>query len=171
MKKPLARRAGFTLVEILVVIGIIMLLAAILFPTFNRAQENARQTSCASNLKQIYFAVQAYHADERRYPDSLMDLLPEGAKVEQLNPAAASVSISADKGTGYFKGGANLLVCPSDDTDPVKARSSYGALYENVETHSMHERRSVTFGTSAATAPMLRSMRGTTGVNAPNGLP
>ena len=124
MKTSSSRRAGFTLVEILVVIGIIMLLAAILFPTFSRAQESARQASCASNLKQIYFAVKAYHADERRYPDSLMDLLPEGAKVN-------GGDISATSGTGYLKGGADLLTCPSDDTDPVVARSSYGALLIN----------------------------------------
>lgn len=124
MKNSLSRRAGFTLVEILVVIGIIMLLAAILFPSFQGAQERARQTNCASNLKQIYFAVQAYHQDERRYPDSLMDLLPEGAKVN-------NGEINAATGTGYLKGGADLLVCPSDDTDPVNARSSYGALLIN----------------------------------------
>lgn len=45
------RRNGFTLIELLIVISIIALLAAILFPVFARARENARRTSCASNLK------------------------------------------------------------------------------------------------------------------------
>lgn len=44
---------GFTLIELLVVVAIIAILAAILFPVFGRARENARRTSCASNLKQI----------------------------------------------------------------------------------------------------------------------
>ncbi len=46
-------RLGFTLIELLVVIAIIAILAAILFPVFARARENARRSSCQSNLKQI----------------------------------------------------------------------------------------------------------------------
>lgn len=46
-------RVGFTLIELLVVIAIIALLAAILFPVFARAREKARQTTCASNQKQL----------------------------------------------------------------------------------------------------------------------
>lgn len=45
-------RRGFTLIELLVVIAIIAILAAILFPVFARARENARRASCQSNLKQ-----------------------------------------------------------------------------------------------------------------------
>ncbi len=44
---------GFTLIELLVVIAIIAILAAILFPVFARARENARKTSCQSNLRQL----------------------------------------------------------------------------------------------------------------------
>ncbi len=47
------RRSAFTLIELLVVIAIIAILAAILFPVFARARENARRSSCQSNLKQI----------------------------------------------------------------------------------------------------------------------
>ncbi|MBV9866064.1 MAG: prepilin-type N-terminal cleavage/methylation domain-containing protein, partial [Abitibacteriaceae bacterium] len=42
-------KSGFTLIELLVVIAIIAILAAILFPVFAKARENARRTSCASN--------------------------------------------------------------------------------------------------------------------------
>ncbi len=48
-----SRFHGFTLIELLVVIAIIAILAAILFPVFARARENARRASCSSNLKQI----------------------------------------------------------------------------------------------------------------------
>ena len=67
MKSTLKK--GFTLIELLVVIAIIALLAAILFPVFGRARENARRSSCQSNRKQIGLGVLQYVQDyDERYP-------------------------------------------------------------------------------------------------------
>lgn len=57
------KRPGFTLIELLVVIAIIGILAAILFPVFARARENARRASCESNLKQIGLGLLQYTQD------------------------------------------------------------------------------------------------------------
>lgn len=60
-------RRGFTLIELLVVIAIIAILAAILFPVFAKARENARKISCLSNLKQIGIGLVQYGQDYDGY--------------------------------------------------------------------------------------------------------
>jgi prepilin-type N-terminal cleavage/methylation domain-containing protein/prepilin-type processing-associated H-X9-DG protein len=59
----MTQRRGFTLIELLVVIAIIAILAAILFPVFARAREQARKTSCLNNVKQIGTAMMMYAQD------------------------------------------------------------------------------------------------------------
>ena len=62
-------RAGFTLIELLVVIAIIAILAAILFPVFAQAREQARTAACLSNLKQIGLGIKMYAQDyDERFP-------------------------------------------------------------------------------------------------------
>jgi len=56
-------RKGFTLIELLVVIAIIALLAAILFPVFSRARENARRSTCQNQMKQIGLGLMQYTQD------------------------------------------------------------------------------------------------------------
>jgi prepilin-type N-terminal cleavage/methylation domain-containing protein/prepilin-type processing-associated H-X9-DG protein len=74
--EPGSRVKAFTLIELLVVIAIISILAAILFPVFARARENARRASCMSNLKQIGLGIMMYTQDyDEKYPmgDSFHD--------------------------------------------------------------------------------------------------
>ncbi|MBU0478539.1 prepilin-type N-terminal cleavage/methylation domain-containing protein [bacterium] len=75
--KPVALKHGFTLLELLVVIGIIAVLASILLPVVNRAREEGRKTACIQTMRQIYLAVSMYKDDYNNYlPPWLSNLYP-----------------------------------------------------------------------------------------------
>ncbi|HEY3412370.1 MAG TPA: prepilin-type N-terminal cleavage/methylation domain-containing protein [Armatimonadota bacterium] len=81
INNPETGRRGFTLIELLVVIAIIAILAAILFPVFARAREQAKRSACVNNLKQIGTAMVMYLDDnDLRMPDrrDLKTSLPGG---------------------------------------------------------------------------------------------
>jgi prepilin-type N-terminal cleavage/methylation domain-containing protein/prepilin-type processing-associated H-X9-DG protein len=104
MKYP-TRAAGFTLIELLVVIAIIAILAAILFPVFAKVREKARQTSCASNMRQLSIATMQYTQDyDENYPTGSAGNLGQGW---------AGTIYSYVKSAGVYK-------CPDDNTGERK---------------------------------------------------
>ena len=104
-----AHKTAFTLIELLVVIAIIAILAAILFPVFARARENARRSSCQSNLKQIGLGIIQYQQDY----DESFPLAVTGSSSAVSQPPVGW----ADEIQPYLKS-LQIYQCPSDTNGP-----------------------------------------------------
>ena len=101
---------GFTLIELLVVIAIVAILASILFPVFQNVRENARRTSCQSNLKQLGLAFTQYSQD---YDERL----PMGVSAGRANYGYGD----GWAGRVYpFVQSAGVFACPDDAAVPVQ---------------------------------------------------
>ena len=97
------RKKGFTLVEIMIVVAIIGLLAAIAIPSFLKARENSRKNSCINNLRQIDGSKEQWALEEGG---------TNGSTVTWADIAP------------YLKSGTNRTICPSMPT-PRTADGSY----------------------------------------------
>lgn len=114
-----SKRIGFTLIELLVVISIIAILAAILFPVFARARENARRVSCQSNLKQIGIGIAQYTQD---YDEKTL-VVDENIGYTWFAPLQPYI-----KSEQVFR-------CPSLSESPAAAQSDYAI--NGFFTHSL----------------------------------
>ena len=123
--------SGFTLIELLVVIAIIALLAAILFPVFARARENARKSSCLNNMKQLGIGVAQYAQDyDEHFPLQESNNTVAGVTNNPNYLDSNGVSVSWDLMIQPYIKNIQTLVCPSDTRSVVQntALPGYGGL-------------------------------------------
>jgi prepilin-type N-terminal cleavage/methylation domain-containing protein/prepilin-type processing-associated H-X9-DG protein len=136
------KRAGFTLVELLVVIGLIALLMAILLPAVQSAREAARRIQCASNLRQLGLAIHTYENGYSALPPSIVlagagntpwwvggwgvnaRILPFIEQAPLYDAINWSLSLSSPPNTTVPATVVSVFVCPSDSgpttySDPV----------------------------------------------------
>ena len=126
-----ARKAGFTLVELLVVIAIIAILIALLLPAVQAAREAARRAQCTNNLKQIGIAMHNYESTHGKFPIGWVGCGPEGPRggaaghsalvqiFSFLEEAPLEDLYDYNERNGYndpaIKEQPEVLLCPSDD--------------------------------------------------------
>lgn len=108
------RATGFTLVELLIVIGIIAILISLLLPSLSRAQEQARRTKCQANLRSLGQAMYMYANAHR-------GRLPNGNPLNTTSDYDGTAAVLTELYRSYLNGGAAVFHCPSDE-DPRPSR-------------------------------------------------
>ena len=156
MKSSLRIYSAFTLIELLVVIAIIAILAAILFPVFAQAREQARKTTCVSNLRQIGTAFHLYAQDyDEGFPNTGDPYLYAGRHWRwPLMLYLAAGQRQAAQGFNALNSNPSILFCPSD-TVSAGSFDATSYLYPACFYHSSDQVNGMHFGDLLSSPPAL----------------
>lgn len=118
-------KQGFTLVELLVVIVVLAVLAAIVLPKFMNSGTRSKESALKSDLKLLRNAISLFQADTGAYPKSLSDLAATSAPATGMDSAGADATITAGDWHGPY--------IDSVPKDPItKGDFTYGTTSPNV---------------------------------------
>lgn len=121
-------RKGFTLIEMLTVIAIVAVLAAILFPVLSSARGKARQATCLSNLRQVGEAIGLYEQDSGGFLPTWSITHPTQSSPPATRDLPAADVVTWDLSIMKYLKDKRVLMCPSNPTDGVnlstKARNA-----------------------------------------------
>jgi prepilin-type N-terminal cleavage/methylation domain-containing protein/prepilin-type processing-associated H-X9-DG protein len=112
-RQAIAKRTAFTLIEVLVVIAIVGLLAALLVPAVQAARESARRSQCVDHLRQIGVALHAYHDSYQTFP--------AGGWIKQSDPSTANMNI-----------GWSAVILPWLEQQALWSQLNFNVPYNNV---------------------------------------
>lgn len=137
MKPPFARyhKNGITLVELIVVLAILALLAALLFPAVQQARESARRMRCQSNLRQWGAAIQAYETHRGTFPPGQMAISPSSSFVPLVLPYVENGGLHYDLNFAWCDPAnqkavgskISILICPTTAVSDRHDRTAFFA--------------------------------------------
>ncbi len=151
------RKTGFTLIELLVVIAIIAVIAAILFPVFAHIRERGRQTTCASNLRQIGMATMQYAGDSDGVLFNTLSHADDSGRIthwsfcQEQTLGTSDVRVDASCGPlSLFIKSAGVWACPS--ASGLKAADYYKTIPPTYGLNIAYVRAEISQGHPASLA-------------------
>lgn len=118
-KRPSQSEAGFTLIEMMIVVAIIAILVAVLVPNFIRARAQAQTAACEANLKEIATILELYQTDHQEYPagnntavDATDTDLAPYLKQKPIDPVAPSGAYEFTVTNGASGNASYTITCP-----------------------------------------------------------